>query len=140
MASWSCCHCSPFNWCVHPRPPPGGPDGGNGGAGGNIFIVADSHNADLSFQSYHFSGPRGKHGTSALCHGRKGEDLIVRVPAGTVVREVVGDESVPLRQRETRVLADMVSPNQQLLVAQGGIGGLGNRSFRSAVRRCVRLE
>jgi GTPase involved in cell partitioning and DNA repair len=62
----------------------GGPDGGNGGPGGDVYLATDEHCADLSFQSYHFAGARGAHGTSALCHGRKGDDLVIKIPRMSV--------------------------------------------------------
>jgi hypothetical protein len=65
--------CSSFERSIHGI---GGPDGGNGGAGGDIYLESDEHSGDLSFQTYHFSGLRGAHGGSALCHGRKGEDMV----------------------------------------------------------------
>lgn len=64
--------CSSFERSIHGV---GGPDGGNGGGGGDIYLESSEHCGDLSFQTFHFSGARGTHGTSALCHGRKGEDV-----------------------------------------------------------------
>ena len=62
------------------------PDGGHGGHGGNIVIVADENEQSLNMQSHHIKGEDGKNGSSKQCHGRKGEDKIIRVPCGVVVK------------------------------------------------------
>jgi len=65
------------------------PDGGHGGHGGNIVIVADENEQSLNMQSHHIKGEDGKNGSSKQCHGRKGEDKIIRVPCGVVVKRVL---------------------------------------------------
>eukprot|EP00455_Lapot_gusevi_P053990 TRINITY_DN8542_c0_g1_i3.p1 TRINITY_DN8542_c0_g1~~TRINITY_DN8542_c0_g1_i3.p1 ORF type:complete len:394 (-),score=60.14 TRINITY_DN8542_c0_g1_i3:8-1189(-) len=118
----------------------GGPDGGNGGAGGDVYIKAVVAQQDLQFPSYSFVAPRGTNGSSALCHGRKGEDLIINVPVGTMVREILPDESLPMAQRPLRPLIDMIDTEQPYLVARGGLGGYGNRVFRNTDRRTPRVS
>jgi GTP-binding protein len=111
--------CASFERSIHGV---GGPDGGNGGSGGDIYLETDEHCGDLSFQTYHFSGVRGVHGTSALCHGRRGDDSVIRVPPGTVVREVFeGESGASLRNAEVRTIADLAGHSHKLLAAKGGI-------------------
>ncbi len=111
--------------------PLGGPDGGNGGRGGDVFLKADPHlNTLISFKGRrHFKAQRGGHGKGKKMQGRKGEDVCLSVPPGTVVRDA---ETVEL-------LADLTSPGQTALVAHGGRGGLGNAAFASATNQAPRI-
>ncbi len=105
----------------------GGPDGGDGGNGGSIWFVADRNVASLlAFRDHpHRKGPSGKHGSGQNRHGRRGEDLIVNVPVGTVVLD-----------HETREpLADLIHHGDRWVAAKAGEGGRGNARFLSNRRR-----
>lgn len=102
--------------------PAGGPNGGDGGRGGNVLLVADRNLHTLIDFRYrkHYKAERGGHGRGKEQHGKKGEDLVVRVPVGTVVRDVQGAFCVDLHRH-----------GQQVVVARGGKGGRGNARFAS---------
>ncbi len=108
----------------------GGPDGGDGGRGGNIVFVADSNLSTLADFRYKrkYNAKKGENGRGGRCKGKNAEDLIIRVPVGTVVKE----------QESGRVLAD-VSDDKQYIVAKGGKGGWGNPHFATAVRQVPRF-
>jgi GTPase len=98
----------------------GGPDGGDAGSGGDVYLEATRSAVSLlGFRDHpHRRAEDGTHGGGAKRHGRNGDDLIVPVPEGTVVRTLEGD-----------VLADLAHPGDRLLAARGGRGGHGNASF-----------
>ena len=100
--------------------PKGRPTGGNGGSGGSVVLRADPSVATLlRFQrNPHHSAGAGTHGEGDLRHGKKGEDLILGVPLGTVVRDDAGV-----------LVADLVEEGQEVVAVQGGRGGLGNAAF-----------
>ena len=104
----------------------GGPDGGDGGTGGNVWLVADRNVSSLlAFQDFPFRrGDDATHGQGQKKHGKNGEDLVVKVPEGTVVRDFEGE-----------ILADLVAPGDRWLAAAGGRGGRGNAKFLSNKRR-----
>lgn len=110
--------------------PLGGPDGGCGGAGGNVVLEADERYQTLHDFNYqrHYTAKRGQHGKSANMTGRTGEDLVLKVPPGTLVRDVATGE----------LLADMVENGQRFVVAAGGRGGRGNLCFQSANNKAPR--
>lgn len=112
--------------------PKGGPDGGDGGHGGNVVIVADAQLSSLIDYRYkhHFKAERGTHGKGARRHGSDGQDLLLKVPLGTVVRELDPETQEPLYE-----IADLTSPGEQVVVAPGGNGGRGNIHFVTSVRR-----
>ena len=112
--------------------PKGGPDGGDGGHGGNVVVVADPQLSSLIDYRYkhHFKAARGIHGKGARRHGADGADLVLRVPLGTVVRELD-----PTTQKPLYEIADLTSPHERVIVASGGRGGLGNTHFVTSVRR-----
>jgi GTP-binding protein len=112
--------------------PRGGPDGGNGGPGGSVFLVATANlNTLLNYRfEKSFSAGRGGHGQKANRTGKKGEDVFLDVPVGTVVYERQGDELVQV--------ADLTADGQQLLIASGGIGGRGNATFATSTNRAPR--
>jgi GTP-binding protein len=105
----------------------GGPNGGDGGKGGDVWLVADHNVASLlAFRDHpHRRAANGAHGKGKDMHGRRGEDLIVRVPEGTVARDLYSGE----------VLADLVHHGDRWLAAAGGRGGRGNAKFLSNRRR-----
>ena len=103
-----------------------GPDGGDGGNGGNVYIVADgSMNDLLSFRytSKYFAG-NGERGGTNKCFGKGGNDMIIKVPVGTVVRDAETDT----------VISDMFAEGERKLIAEGGRGGKGNVRFTTARR------
>lgn len=103
--------------------PFGGPNGGDGGRGGHVVFLADPQIQTLydigTVRT--FRAPRGEHGQGSNCTGRDGEDLVIKLPVGTMVKDVEG-----------QVLADLSEPHQTWVAAQGGKGGLGNQHFATA--------
>lgn len=110
--------------------PLGGPDGGNGGRGGSVILEVDPSTTTLL--DYHFSPHRkatsGKPGQGGNRFGADGDDVVLKVPAGTIVREWV--DGGPGED-----LADLTDPGMQLVIAPGGRGGLGNAALASARRK-----
>jgi GTP-binding protein len=98
----------------------GGPDGGDGGSGGNVYLEASNQVVSLlGFEEHpHRRGGDGTHGSGKRRHGRRGPDLVVPVPEGTLVRALDGD-----------LLADLVVTGDRFLAAEGGRGGRGNTRF-----------
>lgn len=111
--------------------PRGGPDGGDGGDGGSIYLIASRSYRTLSDQKFHrhARAEDGAHGRGKRMHGRRGADLIIPVPLGTVV--VDGDTG--------ELLADLVEDGQRALVARGGKGGRGNSHFATPIRQAPRV-
>lgn len=107
--------------------PRGGPNGGDGGNGGSVYLVADEALNTLSeFRTRRkFKAGSGEQGMGRERYGKAADDLEVRVPIGTTVTD----------QDTGEVIGDMTVPEQRLLVAQGGRGGLGNVHFKSSVNR-----
>ena len=105
----------------------GGPNGGDGGKGGDIWLVADHNVASLlAFRDHpHRRAKDGVHGKGKDLHGRRGEDLIIAVPEGTVARDMYTGE----------VLADLVNHGDKWMASAGGRGGRGNAKFFSNKRR-----
>src|SRR5579863_8396747 len=101
--------------------PLGGPDGGDGGRGGTIYLVADPSMNTLVDYHYNakYTAQSGTAGAKQKMHGAKGQDLDLRVPAGTMVRDAETAE----------LIADLVEPGGRVMVARGGRGGLGNVHF-----------
>ena len=104
----------------------GGPDGGDGGNGGDVWLVADHNQASLlGFQDHPFRrATDGQHGTSKRQHGKRGKDVDVTVPLGTMVFSMDGE-----------LLVDLKGPGDRWLAAEGGLGGQGNARFLSNRRR-----
>ena len=113
-----------------PYVPRGGPDGGNGGRGGDVVLLAVSHQNTLLPLRYHteFRSERGEHGGSGNRTGAGGAELIVPVPPGTGATDETTGE----------ILGEVVQPGDRLVVARGGRGGRGNRSFLSNRNRAPR--
>ena len=110
--------------------PRGGPDGGDGGSGGSVWLEADPALNTLLDYHYtrHYQAPRGQHGKGANRHGASGDDLVLRVPVGTVVTDRDSKE----------VLGDLAAPGARLLGAAGARGGRGNARFASSTDRAPR--
>ena len=110
--------------------PKGGPDGGDGGRGGSVWARADRNVNTLV--DYHFArlhrADNGERGMGADCNGRSGEDVVLRVPVGTLIRDA----------ESGAVVADLATDGERALLARGGQGGLGNLHFRSSVNRAPR--
>jgi GTP-binding protein len=110
--------------------PRGGPSGGDGGDGGDVVLAVDpglTTLLDLSYPQQLRSG-RGEHGRGKNQYGKRGEDLVLRVPAGTLVWDADTAE----------LLADLRSPGERTIVAHGGRGGRGNMHFATPTRRAPR--
>ncbi len=112
--------------------PKGGPDGGDGGHGGNVVIVADSQKSSLiDFRfKHHFKATRGTHGKGSKMHGSRGEDLVLRVPVGTQIREYFEEDGTT-----GELIADLSHDGERVIVAEGGMGGRGNIHFVTSTRR-----
>jgi GTP-binding protein len=110
--------------------PKGGPDGGDGGRGGSIYAVADRNiNTLVEFRFTRvFKAQSGENGRGAQCYGKGGEDLVIRVPVGTVFSDQFSGAAV----------ADLTEDGQTVCLAKGGRGGLGNLHFKSSTNRAPR--
>jgi GTPase len=110
--------------------PMGGPNGGDGGRDGSIYVESDENiNTLIDFRFVkNYRAKRGENGRSAECYGAKGDDLILRVPVGTVITE----------KQTGEVLADFENHGEKLIIANGGKGGLGNVHFKSSTNRAPR--
>ena len=109
----------------------GGPDGGDGGRGGNVVFYADPNMStllDFKFMR-HYRAERGENGRAKLSRGKNGEDLIIRVPVGTLVRDV----------ESGRIVADMHAAGKSRIVLHGGRGGKGNARFATPTRQSPRF-
>ena len=105
----------------------GGPAGGNGGKGGDVFLIATEDMStlmDFQYQSV-FKAENGENGYIKTQHGKCGKDLYIKVPVGTVVKDI----------QTGKIIADMSSDGQIILVAKGGRGGRGNACFATAQKR-----
>jgi GTP-binding protein len=112
--------------------PFGGPNGGDGGLGGSVIFRAVTSEQCLQNLKYqqHWQATRGEHGTSKDCNGRRGDNCIVPVPIGTLVRDANSGE----------LLADLTAENQECVVARGGAGGKGNLHFVTSTNRAPRTK
>jgi GTP-binding protein len=110
--------------------PRGGPNGGDGGSGGSVIVRASESHTNLAHLSHrrHWIAARGEHGQGSDCFGRAGEDTIIEVPPGTMVRD---------RDRG-HLLRDLKASGDQVVVAAGGRGGHGNTFFKSSTNRAPR--
>lgn len=110
--------------------PSGGPDGGDGGRGGNVIIVVDDHMStlmDFRYKRKYVAG-NGENGKVNRCSGKSGEDLIIKVPRGTIIRD-----------KETgKIIKDMTT-DEPFVVARGGRGGWGNMHFATSTRQAPRF-
>lgn len=111
--------------------PKGGPYGGDGGDGGSVYILADPQFNTLQHLAghHHWRAERGGHGEGKNCHGKNGEDIIIPVPPGTIVRDA--DHQF--------VLKDLAQPGDRICVARGGKGGRGNSRFKTSINQAPRI-
>ncbi|KAM4622613.1 mitochondrial ribosome-associated GTPase 2 [Discoglossus pictus] len=111
--------------CFHsePRKEYGGPDGGDGGNGGSVILKVDPRVKSLGAVVPTYRGVHGESGGSKNCYGKNGENVYIKVPLGTLVKE------------EGQVIADLSQPGEEFLAAHGGTGGKGNRFFLSNENR-----
>ena len=109
----------------------GGPDGGDGGKGGDIIFIADPNiNTLVDFKSSKkFKAGDGTKGSAARCTGKSGEDLVIKVPVGTMIRDF----------ESNRLLLDLSNPNERVVFLKGGDGGRGNIHFKSSVKKAPKL-
>ncbi|MGO3702012.1 MAG: GTPase ObgE [Candidatus Saccharimonadales bacterium] len=107
----------------------GGPDGGDGGKGGDVvFEATENLNTLIDFRyKPELRAEKGQNGAKAKRHGKSGEDLIVKVPIGTVVK------------KDGEVIADLTEHGERTIIAKGGDGGFGNAHFKSSVRQAPRI-
>lgn len=107
--------------------PEGGPDGGDGGRGGSIIAEVDEGMRtlmDFRYQKSYKAQP-GEPGGAVLRYGKSGQDLIIRVPAGTLIRD----------KESNKIIADLTQKGDRKVIAKGGRGGRGNNHFKSSVKR-----
>ncbi len=112
--------------------PRGGPNGGRGGDGGCIYLESTRSVNSLAFYRYHpiNKAKRGRHGEGSNRQGKRGEDLVLKVPVGTIVKPKGSDT----------ILFDFITPGQRYLAAKGGKGGLGNASYASSTHQAPRYR
>jgi GTPase len=110
--------------------PHGGPDGGDGGDGGSVYLIADRHHNTLQHLAghHHWKADRGGHGLGKGCHGRRGADVYVRVPVGTIIHDA----------EHGLVLKDLAAEGEEICVARGGKGGRGNEAFKTSTMQAPR--
>jgi GTP-binding protein len=110
--------------------PKGGPDGGDGGDGGSVVMLADPNkNTLLDFSGrHHWRATRGEGGMGKKKYGKGGEDLVIRVPPGTLIYDI----------ENQILLADLDAPEKRIVIAQGGKGGRGNWHFKSSTNQTPR--
>lgn len=107
--------------------PNGGPNGGDGGDGGSVIFEADENLntlMDFRFKKV-FKAEKGEDGGQNNCHGKDGKDIIIKVPCGTIIREV----------QSNRIMADLIKPNEKKVIIKGGRGGKGNQHFATPTRQ-----
>ena len=104
--------------------PNGGPDGGDGGKGGDVIFQVDKGLNTLTDYRHRrkFAAEPGQEGGKKNCHGRNGQDLILKVPEGTIIKDA----------QSGKIIADMSGDNKRMIVLKGGKGGLGNQHFATA--------
>jgi GTP-binding protein len=107
--------------------PAGGPDGGDGGKGGDVVFLADEGLRTLIDFRYKrkYKAPSGENGGSKNCTGKSGDDLIIKVPPGTLIKDAVSG----------RIIVDLSRAGQKEIVARGGKGGAGNQRFATSTRQ-----
>ena len=111
--------------------PAGGPDGGDGGKGGNIIFIADKTMSTLYDFSHkkNYSAQNGEDGRARNSFGKKGEDLYIKIPVGTVIRE----------EKSGKIMKDMSFDGEEFVAARGGNGGWGNVHFATSTRQAPKF-
>lgn len=111
--------------------PRGGPDGGRGGDGGNIYLTSDENVSSLAYFRFHpiNKAGRGAHGEGGNRQGKRGKDLELNVPVGTVIKRTTAE----------KIIFDFTKPDQKYLAAKGGRGGKGNASFATPTHQAPRI-
>ncbi len=120
------------SFCREKFRPFGGPDGGDGGKGGSIFAVADRNIntlVDYRFSKLH-KARDGENGRGADCYGKGADDIMLRMPVGTLI----------IDQNDGEIVADLIEHGQEVLIAKGGEGGWGNIHFKSSTNRAPRQK
>ena len=107
--------------------PNGGPDGGDSGNGGDVVFVADPDMRTLLDFRYirHYRAQNGQNGQGDMCKGKRGEDVIIKVPCGTIIKDGLSG----------RIMADMYKPGERKIILKGGQGGKGNARFTTPTRQ-----
>ena len=110
----------------------GGPDGGDGGRGGHVFALADaSLNTLVDFRyTRRFEAQRGEHGKGSDMFGVKGDDIVLKMPVGTIIADAETGE----------VICELLKPGEQVMIAKGGDGGFGNMHYKSSTNRAPRQK
>lgn len=110
----------------------GGPDGGDGGRGGHVLALADaSLNTLVDFRyTRRFEAQRGEHGKGSDMFGVKGDDIVLKMPVGTIISDAETGE----------VLFELLKPGEQIVIAKGGDGGFGNMHYKSSTNRAPRQK
>lgn len=110
----------------------GGPDGGDGGRGGHVLAIADaSLNTLVDFRyTRRFEAHRGEHGKGSDMFGIKGDDIVLKMPVGTIISDAETGE----------VLFELLQPGEQITIAKGGDGGFGNMHYKSSTNRAPRQK
>ena len=111
--------------------PRGGPDGGDGGTGGNVIFRSSSHRRTLYPFRFkrQFRAQNGSHGQGKQKTGKKGDDLIIEIPPGTLI----------IDEETNEIIKDFTQPEETYIIAEGGRGGQGNRRFKTATHRAPRF-
>ena len=119
------------SWRKEAHYPEGGPWGGDGGNGGDIIIVGDHNQNSLFHLRYNkkISAQNGENGGSKLCHGANGENVYVKVPIGTVIKN----------EETGEVIVDILQEKQTFVICKGGKGGHGNAFFKSSYNKAPKL-
>tara|TARA_Y100001958_G_scaffold48881_1_gene32700 strand:- start:100 stop:1077 length:978 start_codon:yes stop_codon:yes gene_type:complete len=103
--------------------PNGGPCGGDGGKGGDIIFLSDKQLSTLQDlpKNHHYKAKRGEHGKGKNCHGKNGDDFIIKIPIGTIVRD----------SNTLQIIHDFKKDSESFIIAKGGNGGFGNARFKT---------
>ncbi|WP_412032405.1 GTPase ObgE [Malacoplasma muris] len=120
-----------ISWRKEAHYPEGGPWGGDGGRGGDVIIIGD-HNINTLFDFRYIkkiSAENGENGGSKLCHGADGNDVFVKVPVGTIIKNT----------KDNSIIVDILKTNQQYTICKGGRGGHGNAFFKSSYNKAPTL-
>ncbi len=126
--------------------PRGGPDGGDGGTGGNVIIGVDKNLNSLThlFYKRHHKAQRGTNGKGKNQHGKNGKDIEIKVPPGTVVKQINTRRDRSLDLSENRIDRpeglSLLKPEDFICIARGGKGGRGNASFATSTNRAPRIS